>query len=264
MIETVPSDQPFRLPFQNLIIPVEATSEYLSAWWVPAPKMTDKAVTLPQEPHNILDEPKVILYFNGRAGNKGSSSHLARVKGFRQLGFAVLLVDYRGYGNSSPRQPSEASLYQDSQAAWRYLTQTRGIAAHQIVIYGESLGGAVAVDLAVKQPEAAGVIVQSSFTSLPTAAREMGWFRFLPVDWILTQRFNSLAKIQSLKTPVLFVHGSADKIVPVWMSRALYQATPTPTPKELVVVPDADHFRIYRPGQYSYLRAIQRLMSAKP
>lgn len=263
-IETVPSDQPFRLPFQTINIPVKSTSEYLSGWWVPAPYESEKAIALPQEPHNILNEPKVILYFNGRAGNKGSYSHLARVEGFRQLGFSVLLIDYRGYGNSSPRQPSEASLYEDSQAAWRYLTQTLGIAAHQILIYGESLGGAIAIDLTVKQPEAAGLIVQSSFTSLPAVARETGWFRLLPVDWILTQRFNSLAKVRSLKTPVLFLHGSADQIVPVWMSRSLYQATPAETPKELVVVPEANHFRIDRPGQYSYLRAIQRLVTSVP
>ncbi|ABW27647.1 alpha/beta hydrolase [Acaryochloris marina] len=260
-LETVPSDQPFQLPFQTVKIPVGSSSEHLNSWWVPAPQSSEDTIALPEEPHDILTEPKVILYFNGRAGNKGSRSHLERVKGFRQLGFSVLLVDYRGYGNSSPRQPSEASLYEDSQAAWRYLTQTRRMAAHQIVIYGESLGGAVALDLAVKQPNAAGVIVQSSFTTLPAAAREMDWFRYLPVDWILTQRFNSLAKVRSLKTPVLFLHGTADQIVPVWMSHRLYQAVPSETPKELVIVPDASHFRIYRPGQHSYLKAIQRLVT---
>ena len=256
---TVPSDRPFHLPFKDVEISVGTAQDYLKGWWIPAPSTIETAKTLPQEPTYVLNKPQVILYLMGRGSNKGS--HLARAEGFRQLGFAVLLVDYRGFGNSHHRQPNESRLYEDSQAAWHYLTQTRSIPAQQIVIYGESLGGAVAIDLAVKQPHAAGLIVQSSFTSMPAIVKETGWFRLLPVDWILTQRFNSLAKVRSLKTPVLFLHGTADTFVPPWMSRSLYQATPVATPKELLLIPDGSHFSIYRSGQYSYLKAIQRLVT---
>lgn len=258
-LETVPSDHPFQFPFNDVEISVGTDADYLRGWWIPAPSSTERAETLPQEPKHILNESRVILYFIGRGSNKGS--YLARVEGFRQLGFSVLLVDYRGFGNSHHRQPSESRLYEDSQAAWQYLTRTRGIPAQHIVIYGESLGGAVAIDLAVKQPRAAGLIVQSSFTSMPAIVKETGWFRFLPVDWILTQRFNSLAKVRSLKTPVLFLHGTADTVVPPRMSRSLYEATPAATPKELLLIPDGSHFSIYRSGQYSYLRGIQRLVT---
>ncbi|NJK29331.1 MAG: alpha/beta hydrolase [Acaryochloris sp. SU_5_25] len=255
---TVPSNRPFHLPFQDVTLPVGTGSDYLRGWWIPAPQPDEMAVILPDEPKQIVNEPKVILYFIGRGGNKGS--YLPRVEGFHQLGFSVLLVDYRGFGNSHPRHPNESRLYEDSQAAWHYLTQIRNIPAQDIVIYGESLGGAVAVDLAVKQPDASGLIVQSSFTSMPAIVKETGYFRLLPVDWILTQRFNSLAKVRSLKIPVLFLHGTADTVVPSWMSRSLYQATPPDIPKELLFVPESGHFSIYRPGAYSYLRAIQRLI----
>ncbi len=258
-LTALPSDPAFKLPYEDVTIPTSNQQE-MQGWWVPAPTPEEALDILPNEPVRVLSSPMVVLMLKGRGGNRSSRSHLARTKGLRQLGFAVLLVDYRGYGDSDGDLPSEASLYQDSQAAWHYLTQMRGIPPEQIVIHGESMGGAVAINLATQQPQAAGLIVQSSFTSMSDAIKHFDWLKLLPIDLLLTQRFNSIAKVQSLQMPVLYLHGAADQIVPASMSQKLYQATPAQTPKELLLVPDRSHFRLYRPGQASYLQAVTRLV----
>jgi uncharacterized protein len=259
-ITTLPSNPSFKLPYENIIIPT-TNRQQMKGWWIPAPATDEKIETLPNEPVRILSSPMVVLMLKGRGGNRSSRSHLARAKGLRQLGFAVLLADYRGYGDSDGDLPSEASLYQDSQAAWRYLTQVRGFLPEQIVVYGESMGGAVAIDLVTKQPRAAGLIVQSSFTSMSAAIKHFDWLNLLPIDLLLTQRFNSITKVRSLQMPVLYLHGSADQIVPASMSQQLYQATPAQTPKELLLVPNRSHYHLYQPGRASYLQAVQRLVT---
>jgi pimeloyl-ACP methyl ester carboxylesterase len=185
-------------------------------------------------------------------------NYLARVSAFRQLGFSVLVFDYRGYGLSEGDFPNELQLYQDSQAAWNYLRDVRQIPPDQIIVYGESLGGAIALDLALRQPEVGGLVLQSSFTSMSEAIRHRNFFRILPVNLLLTERFDSLSKVRSLRVPVLFLHGSADSVVPSEMSRQLYEAASEP--KQMFVIPEADHVRIYQPGDHSYLKAIQRFI----
>ena len=141
-----------------------------------------------------------------------------------------------------------------------YLTNKKQIAAKDVVIYGESLGGAIAIDLAVKQPNAAGVIVQSSFTSM---TKQIGQIRpalkIFPLRVIINQRFNSVDKVRSLSIPVLFIHGTADTVVDYKMSRELYYAAPEP--KTLFYIPDAEHLRLYKPGKYSYLSAIENFIN---
>ncbi len=256
-ITTLPSHPKFRLPYENVTIPTGA--QQMQGWWIPAPTAEEEIEVLPNEPARILKSPMVVLMLKGRGGNRSSQSHLARTKGLRQLGFAILLVDYRGYGDSDGDLPSESSLYKDSQAAWNYLTKVRQIPPERIVIYGESMGGAVAIDLASKRPQAAGLIVQSSFTSMSAAIKQFDWLHLLPIDMLLTQRFNSLAKVRSLQMPVLYLHGTADQVVPAYMSQQLYEATPSQTPKELLLIPGRSHFAIYRPGRFSYLQAVERL-----
>ncbi len=206
----------------------------------------------------ILKSPKVILYFCGAAGNKGYYNHVARLQGMRQLGFLVLVIDYRGFGSSQGHFPSESQLYQDSQIAWNYLVKVRSIPPEQIVIYGESLGGAIALDLAVKQPEASALIVQSSFTSMAEEVKHRDWLWMFPVDLLLTQKFDSISKIRSLRIPVLFIHGTADSVVPSYMSQQLYDAAFEP--KQILLIPKAEHFRIYQPGSNSYLQAMQKFI----
>jgi uncharacterized protein len=243
----VPSSSPWNMPYQEIVIPI--SSGHLKGWWIPA------------DPHRVKDStsPKVILFLGGAAGNK--SHYLDRVEGLRQLGFSLLLFDYRGYGESPGDFPSETQLYKDSQAAWDYLIQQQKIPPQQIFLYGESLGGAIALDLAVKHPQAAGAIVQSSFTSMRDIARWRGFDWLFPVDLLLTQKFNSIAKVRSLKIPVLFIHGTADDVVPFKMGQRLFDAAPAP--KYLHVVSEAGHTRLLRSGEQSYLKAIGQFIQQR-
>lgn len=152
-------------------------------------------------------------------------------------------------------------VYQDSQAAWQYLRTDRQIPPEQIVIYGESLGGAIALDLALKHPEAAGLIIQSSFTSMAEVIKHRPFLNLFPIDLMLNERFDSISKIRSLKVPVLFIHGESDSVVPAEMSQRLYAAAPDP--KQLLMISGVDHISIYKPGDQSYLKAIQKFIERK-
>jgi uncharacterized protein len=247
-IETLPDVPGFQLPYQEIWIPIPKTRERLNAWWIEGKSGKNKL------------NGKVILYFPGRAGNKGDN--LFRIEGLNQIGFSVLTIDYRGFGNSGGSFPSERQIYTDAAAAWQYLTQTRRISAENIYIYGESLGGAVAIELAIKHPQAAAVIVQSSFTSMVQVAKiQAVWLSWFPLRSIVTEKFDSLAKVPRLKIPVLFLHGTDDKIVPHSMSQQLYQAAPQP--KSLLLIPKAGHYAIYQAGKNSYLEAIKKLVQTK-
>lgn len=254
----LPSSPKIKLPYKEVWIPVGNSSQRLHAWWIPAPSPSEKFSPLPNEPAKILKSPKTILFFCGIGRNKGDRNYLERIRSLRQLGFSVLAIDYRGFGGSDGDFPSESLIYEDSQAAWNYLIQTKRIPPKQIVIYGVSMGGAIALDLAVKHPEAGGVIVQSSFTSMAAAVKQASWFWVFPIDLLLNQKFDSLSKVRSLKIPVLFIHGTADTAVPFGMSQQLYNTAPEP--KQLLLVPDGGHFVLYQPGKNSYLQAIQRFM----
>jgi uncharacterized protein len=269
-IDAFPSSPDFQLPYQDVQIPVGNHGDRLHAWWIPALKPHEKFSALPNEPIRILKSPKTILYLCGRAGNKTRYNYITRAKALHQLGFDVLIIDYRGYGLSGGMWPSEARVYEDSQAAWNYLTQVRGIVPDQIVVYGESLGGAVALDLVAKHPEVGGAIIQSSFTKMAEVIKLKELLWLLPIDLILTERFDSLSKVRSLNAsnnsskaksqqiPILFIHGTADDVVPFGMSQQLYDAAPEP--KQLLLIPGAGHYRIYQPGANSYLKAIQKFI----
>lgn len=195
--------------------------ERLHGWWIP----------------NSSPGGKVLLYLHGNGGN--ISSNLGAARRFQEAGFSVLLLDYRGYGRSQGRFPSESEVYRDAQAAWDYLVQRRGIAPGNIFLYGHSLGGAIAIDLAVRQPQAAGLIVENTFTSLREMVDQQGIYRLFPLDWILHQRFDSLSKLKLLQVPLLVVRGLADGTVPPVMGERLYAVARVP--KRELVVPDAGH-----------------------
>jgi uncharacterized protein len=253
-----PNSPAFNLPYEDVWIPVPGSQTKLHGWWIPAPNQYENFVLLPNEPTNILTSPKVMLYHCGVGRNMGDYNYLARVSAFRQLGFSVLVFDYRGYGLSKGGFPNELQVYQDSQATWEYLRDIRQISPEQIFIYGESLGGAIALDLAIKHPEVGGLIMQSSFTSMAEVIKDRKILQLLPINFLLSERFESLSKVRFLKAPVLFLHGKNDSVVPSKMSQQLYNAAPEP--KQLFIISDADHVRIYQPGEQSYLKAIQRFV----
>ncbi|MGD2180467.1 alpha/beta hydrolase [Lusitaniella coriacea] len=259
-LSMLPSASDFNLPYEDVWMPIAGSQERLHGWWIPSASPQEKFSVVSDEPRQILKSPKVMLYLCGVGRNMGDYNYLARVAAFRQLGFSVLVFDYRGYGRSQGNFPKESQLYEDSQSAWNYLRNVRNIPPEQILIYGESLGGAIALDLAVKHPEASGLILQSSFTSMAKAVRQKAFSRVIPVDLILSERFDSLSKISSLKVPVLFLHGSADSVVPPEMSQQLYAVAPEP--KHFLLIDGAEHVRIYQPGKDSYLKAIQRFVES--
>lgn len=224
------------VPFEELRIPSGSGAERgeLHAWWIPA-----------ENP----DAP-TMLYLHGNFRNIGYN--LENALRYRTLCCNLLLVDYRGYGKSTGGKPSEAKVYEDAEAAWQYLVRQRGMKPQQLFIYGHSLGGAVAIDLALRHPEAAGLIAESTFTSM----QAMGELKydFLPAGLLLNQRFESLQKIPNLKIPVLLIHGTWDKKIPYEMSRLLYAAAPHP--KTLVLIEGGEHSNNAAVGWIEYRDAV--------
>lgn len=167
---------------------------------------------------SVPDAKGTVLFFHGNAGN--ISHRINYLTMFRRLGYNTLLFDYRGYGQSSGT-PSESGTYLDAQAAWRYLTATQGIAPGRIVLFGESLGGAVAAWLAARE-EPGLLVLASTFTSVPDLAAEI--YPFLPVRWISRFDYNTLQSLQSVNCPVFIAHSPHDEIIPFEHGQRLFQA----------------------------------------
>jgi len=174
-----------------------------------------------------------VLVFNGNGGDRSYRAPLAA--GLAIKGLSVLLFDYRGYGGN-PGNPSERGLASDARAARAYLDSRRDVDSDKIAYFGESLGAAVAVTLAVERAPAA-LILRSPFTSLSDMGRLH--YPFLPTGPLLRDRFDSVARIGRVACPVLIVAGERDQIVPLEHSRRLFDAISTTG--RLVVVPGADH-----------------------
>lgn len=173
----------------------------------------------------------VVIVFNGNAGNRSDRASLGAA--LERSGFGVLLVDYRGYGGN-PGRPTEEGLARDARAAAAFVAEAAP--AHPVAYYGESLGSAVAIELALTRPPAA-LVLRSPFTSLADVAALH--YRLLPVRLLLWDRYPSAERIGGVAAPVLVVVGSKDSIIPAAQSRELFALAGPP--KELVVVQGADH-----------------------
>jgi len=236
----------YALAYEDVYIPSPAgtpSAERVHAWWIPAD----------QSPHR-----RVLLYLHGSAFN--ISANVEHARRFHRLGFSVLLISYRGYGISVGDGPSEKTMYEDAVAAWNYLRTVRKIAPERIMIYGHSLGGAVAIDLAVKKPASAGVIAEATFTSIRDVAALNSFYRLFPLDLLIEHAFDSLSKIDGLTVPVLFLHGTADSSIPYEMSRRLYERTPGP--KHLTLILGGGHNNSARVGGEKYLREVAAFAAA--
>jgi fermentation-respiration switch protein FrsA (DUF1100 family) len=248
---------------QDVYLPVNATpgAPRIHAWWWP-----DADAKAP-----------VIFYLHGARWNL--TGHVRRIEQLRRFGFSVFAIDYRGFGKSDGDLPSEQMCYEDASAGWAWLVKQQPDPARRF-IYGHSLGGAVAIDLAAKlaakadneigsdvgnrvgkkegyrAPQARGLIVESSFTSLPDVAAELS-FSWLPTSLILSQRFDSIAKIKSVDIPVLVVHGADDRFIPARFSQALFQAAPSP--KKLLLIENGSHNNSMWIGDGEYQHALGEL-----
>jgi pimeloyl-ACP methyl ester carboxylesterase len=234
-----------QLPYADVYISVKnnnGQTERVHGWWVPSQ----------------YHSGDVLLYLHGSALNVGANVNALRR--LHNLGFAVLIVSYRGYGLSDGEFPSENNLYADAEASWNYLVVHKGIKPKNIYMYGHSIGGAVAIDLAVRHPNAAGLIVESSFTSIIDVARLKTQYRFFPLDLIVHQRFESLNKVSNLRIPVLYIHGTNDHLIPFEMSRLLYERTPGQ--KSLKLIPGGGHNNNGTVGGSAYLAAVSDFVTA--
>jgi len=181
----------------------------LFSWYAPAP-----------------EGRPTLVFFHGNAGNLASRAFKA--KAFMRAGVGVMLVEYRGYGGN-PGKPTEQGLYMDARAALKFL-ERRGVSPQDIILYGESLGSGVAVQMA-SEVKVAGLVLETPYTSMPDVAGHH--YFWLPVQWLVRDRYESKNKIASISTPLLVLHGSEDKTVPPKFGKALYNLAVEPKTLEI-------------------------------
>ena len=202
------------------------------------------------------DKGPVLLYLHGARWNVSGSA--PRMRRMQQLGFSVLAIDYRGFGKSSPGLPSEDMAYEDAQAAWKWLAQHHGNRPRYI--FGHSLGGAIAIDLASRVEDEQGVIVEGTFTSIPELASSMK-FGWLPVGPLITQRFESVKKVAQVHSPLLVVHGAEDTLIPSSLGQRLYEAATGR--KQFLLVDGGSHHSTMAVGLPQYRQAMAQFFSLK-
>jgi alpha-beta hydrolase superfamily lysophospholipase len=231
---------------QEMFLPVgdQHDAPRIHAWWW--------AGATPDAP--------AVLYLHGARWNL--TGHVRRMEQLHQMGYAVFAIDYRGFGKSDGDLPSEQMAYEDARAAWAWLAKQQPDPSRRLIL-GHSLGGAIAINLAASMaggpPQARGLIVESSFTTLADAAHAIT-FNWVPTDALLTQKFDSLDKIKSVDMPVLVVHGTSDRLLPSRFSQTLYQAARAP--KKLLLIENASHNNSMWVGDTQYQQAMGELFGA--
>ena len=230
-------------------LPVRAgkATQHVNSWWWPA------------------DDPKApaVLYLHGARWNL--TGQLFRIQQLHDFGFSVLAIDYRGFGKSDGDLPSEETVYEDARVAWQALAQRQPDPKRRF-IYGHSLGGAIAIDLASHldrrgAAQARGLIVESSFTTLADIAKSLST-PWLPLQLILSQKFDAVDKIAQVGMPVLIVHGTDDRYVPSRFSERLFEAAPGR--KKLLLIEGGTHNNSMRIGASAYRRAFAELFGLNP
>jgi len=198
---------------------------------------------------------QVVLWMHGNAGNIADRLDQA-VEMKRALGVSSFMFDYRGYGKSKGR-PSEKGLYQDAEAAFEWLTKTRGIDPGNIILYGHSLGSAVSVDLALERGlNAGGLVLESPFTSAADIAS--GMYFGLPVGLVMSVKLDNIGRIGDVKMPILIIHGVRDTVIPFGMGKKLFDAAPEP--KTFLPIANGDHSDCYYVGAADYWSAWRALL----
>jgi pimeloyl-ACP methyl ester carboxylesterase len=229
----------------GLVVPVRvaaADNVLLHGWHVLPPGRSAKNVG--ESDRELKLGRPVVLFFSGNGGDRGGRSEWFEV--LSECGCDVFAFDYRGYAENDG-SPSEAAFAADAQAIWKYLTTERGIAADRMVLFGESLGGGVAIRLASEMCEAKspprGLIVRSTFTSMVDAGSYH--YPWLPVGLVLVDRYPSIERISKLTCPLIVMHGRRDTTVPFEQGRRLFDAAPAHAPNgfanRFIELPKSDH-----------------------
>lgn len=222
-----------------------------------------KATGQPARLHGLwlaADKPAprapVLLYLHGARWNVEGSS--PRIRRMQELGFSVLAIDYRGFGKSTAGLPSEETAYEDARAAWDWLAAK--YPDRPRYVFGHSLGGAIAIDLASKVQDEEGTIVEGTFTSIPDVASTFKW-GWLPVGPLITQRFESIKKVDKIGSPLLVVHGDSDSLISSALGRRLFEAATGK--KHFVLVEGGSHHSTMVVGHAKYREALAQLFSLR-
>ena len=228
----------------------------INGWFLPAP---EPPTTRHESPVTSHRSPITVLFFHGNAGN--ISHRFEKLDVLHSLGTDVFIIDYRGYGRSEGK-PNEDGTYRDAQAAYTYLTQTRNRESKTLVVYGESLGSAVAAELASKV-EVGGLILEEAFTSIADVGQKM--FPFLPVRWLVRNKYDTLDKMPHIHAPLLILHSRDDEFFDMRHAQRLLAAANDP--KQLIELRGShnDAFlvsgELYRAGLKNFLARFDRVSS---
>lgn len=223
------------LPFEDLYL-LTQDGVRINAWFIPSP-----------------GSRKVLLWFHGNAGNLSNRVDQASIL-HQELRINVFMVDFREYGRSEGRV-TEQGTYQDAFAAYDYLLSRTDLDREGIVVYGQSLGAAVAVELAVRR-KAAGLILEAPFVSIREMARAL--FPWFPVGRLLSTRYDLISQVERVQTPLLVIHGDRDEVVPYSQGWKVFEAAKPP--KQIYTVQSAGHNNLYRIGGQGYFQTIDRFI----
>jgi fermentation-respiration switch protein FrsA (DUF1100 family) len=216
------------IPFEDLHIPVNG-SEQIHAWWIPASTASDKVL--------------LVFHGNGYVLEQAARGELAPLHG---MGTNLLMIDYRGYGSSSPGTPNEKRVYEDARAVFSYLSVQRRIPSRDIIFLGRSIGTGPATEMAKEHPEAGGLILISAFTSTIDIANTIWYLRPFPLSFLSHNRFDNLSRMDAVHIPVFIAVGTSDTLTPPAMAQALLQRAHEP--KQLYLSQGADHNDIMSNG----------------
>lgn len=234
LIELTPDR--FNLPFEDITLTTEDGVK-INGWLVKNP-----------------NAKCTLLFFHGNAGN--ISDRLMKLKFFYELGVNTFIIDYRGYGRSEGA-PSEEGVYRDGRAAFDFLKNREDLKDLPVIIYGGSLGGAVAIDVAVHRNNVAGLIIDSSFPSAPEMGRRL--YPFIPT-FFMSVKFDSKQKIGKVSIPKLFMHSTDDRVVPFYMGKKLFDAAPGP--KEFTEL-TGGHNDAHIESKDKFLHAIEKFLKSR-